>query len=73
MERAKKTYRVFNPLRTKMYLPDLNTQFVPRSKHSSSIIKTGKLFLYREKIVVFSEIHTKHINDLWAEYRISEC
>ena len=56
-----------------MYLPDLNTQFVPRSKHSSSIIKTGKLFLYREKIVVFSEIHTKHINDLWAEYRISEC
>jgi hypothetical protein len=24
----------FNPLRTKIYLSDLRTQFVPRSKHS---------------------------------------
>jgi len=28
--------------------------------------------LYREIIAVFSEIHTKHINALWAEHRISE-
>jgi len=28
--------------------------------------------LYREIIAVFFEIHTKHINALWAERRISE-
>ena len=35
--------------------------------------KTVKLMLYREIIAVCSEIHTKHINALWAEHRISEC
>ena len=29
--------------------------------------------LYRELIAVCSQIHTKHINALWAEHRISEC
>jgi hypothetical protein len=61
-----------NSLRTKMYLSDLRTQFVPRSKHSASVIKTDKLMLYGEIIAVCSEIHTKHINALWAEHRISE-
>ena len=28
--------------------------------------------LYREIIAVRSEIHTKHINALWAEHRISK-
>jgi hypothetical protein len=37
-------------------------QYVPRSKHSVSVIKTSQLMLYREIIVVCSEIHTKHIN-----------
>ena len=29
--------------------------------------------LYREIIAVYSEIHRKHINVLWAERRILEC
>jgi len=29
--------------------------------------------MYREIIAVCSEIHTKHINILWAERRIAEC
>ena len=62
-----------NPLSTKLCLSGLKTQSVPRSKHSASVRKTGKLMLYREIIAVCSEIHTKHINALWAEQRISEC
>ena len=48
-----------NPLRTKLYLSHLNTQSVPRSKHSVSVIKTTQL-MYREIMAVCSEIHTKH-------------
>ena len=51
-------------------MSDLKTQFIPRSKHCASVIKTDKLMLYREIIAVCSEIHTKHINALWAEHRI---
>ena len=54
-------------------MSDLKTHFVPRSKHSATVIKTGKLMLYTEIIAVCSEIHTKHIRALWAEHRISEC
>ena len=54
-------------------MSDLKTQSVPRSKHCASVIKTDKLILYREKKAVCSEIHTKHINALWAERRIVEC
>jgi hypothetical protein len=56
-----------------MYLSHLKAQFVPRSKHSASVIETEKLLLYIEKIAVCSEIRAKHINALWAEHRISEC
>ena len=59
-----------NPLSTKLYLSDLKTQLVPRCKHSASVLKTGKLMLYREIIAVCSKIHTEHINALWAEHRI---
>jgi len=44
----------------------LKTQSVPSSKHSASVIKTGKLMRYREIIAVCSEIHAKHINALWT-------
>ena len=64
---------IINPLSTKLYLSDLKTQFVPRRKHSDSDLKTDKLMLYIETIAVCSQIHTKHINALWAEHRISEC
>ena len=40
---------------------------------SASVLKPGKLMPYREITAVWSEIHTKHINALWAEHRISEC
>ena len=62
----------FNPLRTKLYLSNLKTQFVPRSKQSASVIKTDQLMLYREIIAVCSEIHAKYINALWAEHRLYE-
>ena len=52
---------------------DLKTQVVPRSKHSASVTKTGKLMLFRGIIAVCSESQVKHINALWAEHRISEC
>ena len=57
----------------KLYLSNFKTQFVPRRKHSASVIKIDKLMLYREKVAVYSEIHAKYINVLWAEHRISEC
>ena len=50
------------PLRTHLYLPDLKTQSLPRSKHSASVMKTIQLMLYREIIALCSEIRTKHIN-----------
>jgi hypothetical protein len=50
-----------------MYLGDLKTQLVPRSKHTAWVIKTNKLMLYSEKIAVYSEIHTKHINVLCGQ------
>ena len=37
------------------------------------VIETYKLMLYGEIIAVYSKIHTKHINALWAEHRISVC
>ena len=64
--------QLVNSLRTKLYLSNLKTQFVPRRKHSASVIKTDKLMLYREIIAVCSQIHAKHVNALWAEHRISE-
>ena len=51
----------------------LNTQSVPRSKHSVSVIKTCQLMLYREIIAVCSEIHTKNKHTVWAERRIVVC
>jgi hypothetical protein len=45
----------------------LNTQLVPRSKHTVSAIKTSQLMLYREIIAVCSEIHTKHINTVCGQ------
>jgi len=54
--------RHVNPLSKKLYLSDLKTQYVPRSKHSALVIKTDKLILYTEIIAVCSEIHAQHIN-----------
>jgi hypothetical protein len=45
----------------------LNTQSVPRSKHSVLVIQTSQLMLYREIMAVCSQIHTKHINTLCGQ------
>ena len=66
-------YYYIIPLRTKLYLSNLKTHFVPRTKHSVSGLKSSKLMLYTEIIAVCPELHAKHINALWAEHRISEC
>jgi len=50
-----------NPLRTKLYLSHLKTQFVRRSKHSASVIKTDKLILYRKKKSLFVMRFTQNI------------
>jgi hypothetical protein len=55
---------VVNPLSTKRNLFYLKTQVVPRSKHSISVIKTHHVTLYRAKVAVSSEIHTKRIHSL---------
>jgi hypothetical protein len=47
--------------------PVKNTQSVPRSKHTVSVIKTSQLMLYREIMAVCSKIHTKHINTLCGQ------
>jgi hypothetical protein len=53
---------LFTILRTR-----LKIHFVPRSKHSHSVINTSQLTLYREIIAVCSEIHTEHINILCGQ------
>ena len=50
-------------------MSNLKTHFVPRSKHSASVLKTDKLMLYREIIAVCSEIHAKRINTLCGQNR----
>jgi hypothetical protein len=58
------------PLKTKCKLFYLKTQFVPRSKHFISVIKTNQFTLRRAKVAVFSDINSKHINTVWAECTI---
>ena len=66
--------KCFNPLSTKLYLSEFKDSGRTAQKTiSATVIKTDNLMLYREIIAVCSEIHTKHINALWAEQRISEC
>ena len=45
-----------------MYLFYIRTQLLPRSKHSTSVIKANLLTVYKAKVTVSSEIHTKHID-----------
>jgi hypothetical protein len=57
-----------NPLKEKRNLFYMRTQFVPRSKHSPPrLYKTSHLMLYKSKVAVCSEIHTKHINTLCGQ------
>jgi len=51
-------------------LPELclNTQSVPRSKHTPSVLyKTSQLMLYREIMAVCYDIHIEHKNKLCGQ------
>lgn len=51
-----------NPLiKDKTYLFCARTQFVSRSKHSTSVIKTNQLMLHKEKVSVCCEIHIQRV------------
>jgi hypothetical protein len=62
---------IFNPLKKKRRLLYVyfKTQFVPRSKHIISVIKTSKFMLYGAKGTVCSEINTKHTNTEWQNVK----
>ena len=47
-------------LKTKRRLLYLKTQFVPRSKHSTTVIKASQLMMYKVKVAVCSDIRIKH-------------
>ena len=49
------------------------SQCVPRSKHSTSVIKTKLLMMYKAKVTVSSESHAEHINAVLLLWRIFEC
>ena len=49
-----------NLLKTKRNMLYVRNQFVPRSKLSTTVIKTNQLMLYKAKVVVCSDIRTKH-------------
>jgi hypothetical protein len=53
-----------------VYLFYIRTQCVPRCKHFASVIKASLLMFCKAKVAVCSEIHTKHINAMWAPRRI---
>jgi len=52
-----------------MYLFSIRTQYIPHSKHSTSIIKTNLLMLYETKVTVYSEKHKKthkfNVSTMW--------
>ena len=45
---------------TKRNLLCIRNQPVPRSKLSTTVIKTNQLMMYKAKVAVCSEIHTKY-------------
>ena len=57
----------FKPLRTKLYLFNLDPVRTAQKTLSALIIKTDKLLLYREIIAVCSEINAKHIHALCGQ------
>lgn len=51
-----------NPLiKDKTYLFYIRSQFVPRSKHSASVMKTNQLMLHKEIVSVCCENHLQRV------------
>ena len=59
---------LINLLKTKRNLLYIGNQPVPRSKHSTTVIKTNQLMVYKVMAAVCSEIRTKHSTQ--SEYRV---
>jgi len=58
-------FKSFVPLKNETYL-----FYLPRSNHSPPrLYKTILLMLFRVKLAVCCEIHTKHINAMWTQSR----
>jgi hypothetical protein len=52
----------------------IKTQCIPRCKHSPPrLYETDLLMSYKAKVAVSSEIHTEHINTMWAPRRSFGC
>jgi hypothetical protein len=43
------------------------------AKKTTRLHDNDQLMLFKEIIAVYSENRTKHINTLWAKYRVTEC
>jgi hypothetical protein len=63
---TERTLLSFKPLRKKHNKLNLKAQFVPRSKHTPLDYQNLSL-LYRAKVDVCSQIHTKNINTLCGQ------
>ena len=57
------SFQVFcliNLLNMKLHLLYIRNQSVPHSKHFPSVTKTNQLMMYKAKVALCSDIHTKH-------------
>jgi hypothetical protein len=50
----------------------LKIKSIPQSRHFI-ITKTSQLMLFKDIITVYTENHMKHINTLWAKWRVMDC
>jgi hypothetical protein len=66
------SYLNINPLKTKLKLSYLKTQFVLRSKRFF-ISVTNRYMFCRAKATVCFEINTKHVHTEWAERTVFDC
>ena len=63
--RGRWNYWISNSLKNKRMFY-VRTQCVPHSEHSAVRLNTDLLMLRKKKFAVCSEIHTKHINEVWS-------
>jgi hypothetical protein len=61
---------LFNPLKDKASVLYKDSVCTALRTLSTLVIKTSLLMFYNAKVAVCSEIHTKHINAMWAPCRI---
>jgi hypothetical protein len=63
---------VINHLKTEITLNYISqAKFVPRSKHTVSVLKINQLMLHSKIIVLCSEVCAKHVNKAELYYRLT--